>query len=125
MEKRMPVQIQCIDQRWWFVNEDGKHFVSVGVNHLQSDCWLAPYNTEFMLERYGDDLATDDLHFNPDGEALPRLVKATKARLQSIHLHRFGLHTYYFPPQLIAAHFYYLLAIEYSHTGSPFQFEEQ
>ena len=36
------IRVQETDGVWWFVDGTGAPFVSIGVNHLQSDCWLAP-----------------------------------------------------------------------------------
>lgn len=52
---------------WWLVDDDGVPFVTLGVNHVQPICWLAPYNRAESLARYGTDLAVPDGGFNVDG----------------------------------------------------------
>lgn len=107
---------------WWLVSAEGKRFVSIGINHLQPDCWLAPYNRDFMLQRYGADLATADGRFNPDGEALPRLVDATKAKLHDLGFNTLGIHTYGVPARLFRDEFYYCVDIRAISLGSRFRF---
>ncbi len=113
------------DAVWWLLNPQGERFVSIGANHLQSDCWLAPYNRDEMLARYGQDLATDQDLFNPQGQALPRLVSSVLTQLQELGFNSLGLHTYDVPASFYGEQMYYLRAIELVPLGSRFRFGEQ
>jgi hypothetical protein len=116
------IQIKCIDQVWWFVR-DGEPFVSLGVNHLQPDCWLAPYNREASLARYGDDLAdADGRRFNPDGQGLRRLVDAMIDRIQQWGFNSLGMHTHGVPARLYQSRIPYLHCINAVHLGSRYRF---
>ncbi|MCM8532264.1 MAG: hypothetical protein NE330_13970, partial [Lentisphaeraceae bacterium] len=53
------VRIEKIDGAWWFINADGKRFVSMGVNHLEPHLWLSPYNKDVTLKRYGADMVDE------------------------------------------------------------------
>ncbi len=78
-----------------------------------------------MLDRYGSDLATRDGRFNAEGEALPRLVQATKRRLADLGFNTFGIHTYDVPAWMFADEFFYCVAVEALPLGSQFRFGEQ
>ena len=110
---------------WWLVDVDGAPFVSLGVNHVQPDCWLAPYNRAFMRNRYGPDLDTPEGGFNPGGQALPRLVDATVARIRGLGFNTLGIHTAGVPARLFADDLFYCVAIDVFPLGSRFRFGEQ
>lgn len=122
---RPTIQTRNIDGVWWLINADGDAFVSLGVNHLQSDCWLAPQNRSLMLERYGRDLDRGDGRFNPEGRALPKLVGSLAKRLKDLRFNTLGIHTLDVPARLFADDFYYGVAIEVHPLGSRFRFGEQ
>ena len=61
------VHVEQIDGTWWFVDPDGKRFVSVGVNHIEPHLWLAPYNRAETLRKYGADFVGPDGRFNSAG----------------------------------------------------------
>lgn len=110
---------------WWLISPEGDPFVSLGVNHLQPDCWLAPYNREHMLQTYGEDLEGSSGRFNPDGRAPPLLVGDLTQRLRAMRFNTLGMHTYDVPPALFADTMYYCLAIEYVPLGSRYNFQQQ
>jgi len=109
---------------WWLISPEGDPFVSLGVNHLQPDCWLAPYNREHMLRTYGGDLEGTPGRFHPDGQALPRLVDRLIPRLRGMGFNTLGIHTVDVPARLFADHLYYCVAVEFHPLGSRFRFGE-
>ncbi len=121
----MTIRVIQDEGRWWLQDVEGHPFVSIGINHLQSDCWLAPYNRHVMLERYGPDLADEQDNFNAEGKALPQLVDATLTRLELMGFNSLGLHTYDVPSGLYADRMFYCRAIEVFPLGSRFKFDEQ
>lgn len=120
-----PMQLVCEEGVWWFAEARGERAVSVGINHLQPDCWLAPYNREAMLERYGGDLEGSPVRFNRQGQALPRLMDSVKARLREWGFNALGMHTYDVPPEYYADEFHSCVAIEHYPLGSRFRFGEE
>lgn len=116
------VRVERVGGSWWFVDADGAPFVSIGVNHLQPDCWLAPYNKDASLARYGGDLATGDNRFNTAGTALPRLVDDLVDRLRSWSFNTFGIHVEGVPARLYADRMYYAVCIHAVRLGSQFRF---
>lgn len=110
---------------WWLQDARARRFASLGVNHLQSDCWLAPYNRDFMVKRYGRDLVGPDGQFNPEGKALRRLVDDVKNDLLDLGFNTLGMHTYGIPVEFFANEFYYCVAIEHFPLGSRYQFGKQ
>ena len=121
----MNISLTQKDHRWWFVDTEGRPFVSLGANHLQSDCWLAPYNREWMLERYGSDLADEQNRFNPAGNALPKLVTNTLNKLQDVGFNSLGMHTYDVPVDLYDSRMFHLRAIEMFPLGTRYRFASQ
>ncbi len=110
------------DHVWWLVDSAGRRFVSLGINHLQPDCWLAPYNREATLARYGADLEADDGGFNPHGTALKRLVDASLARMRDWGFNTLGMHTHGVPAALFRDQCCYAVCLDAVHLGSRFRF---
>lgn len=119
------VTVQKIDGVWWFVDPNGEPFISLGVNHVQADCWLAPYNHEHSLQSFGGDLATSARQFNPDGQGIRRLMDWVKRRMGDMHFNTLGIHTYGIPAEAYSNDFYYCIAIEAFPLGSRYRFDEQ
>ena len=120
MPKR--VSLSQVEGWWRFQNACGERFFSVGVNHFQPDCWLAPQNKELMLHRYGDDLEGSHGEFNQSGQGLRNLSSSLCERLKAWGFNTFGMHTYGVPHAYFADTFYYPIAIEYHPLGSRFKF---
>lgn len=66
------VHLEQIDDVWWFVDGDGKKFVSTGMNHMQANIRFAPYNKDFWAEEFGEDILRNG-NFNPG--AVPEIKK--------------------------------------------------
>jgi hypothetical protein len=103
------IGVEHRDGVWWLVNAAGERFVSLGVNHVQGDCWLAPYNRQWSLEKYGPDLAGPDGEFNPNGAALPRLMANVLATMGRWQFNTLGVHTAGVPPRLFKDDVYYVV----------------
>ena len=43
--------VNQIDGVWWFIDAEGKKFVSIGLNHIEPHLWLAPYNKAATLKK--------------------------------------------------------------------------
>jgi hypothetical protein len=122
IEERPMIRVQETDGVWWFVDGTGAPFVSIGVNHLQSDCWLAPYNREASLARYGTDLATREGRFNARGTGLRSLVGSLLDRLQTWGFNTIGVHVEDVPVSLYANRMYYAVNLDTVRLGSAFRF---
>lgn len=120
-----PVRLIEDDGVWWLCGPTEERFVSVGINHIQSDCWLAPYNRDYMEERYGADLGLADGRFNGEGEGLVKLLADLKEGLRDLGFNTFGMHTFDVPERLYADEFHYCVAIDYYPLGSRYRFGEQ
>ncbi len=116
------VTVRETDGVWWLVDGQGCPFVTLGINHVQPDCWLAPYNREASLAKYGADLATPDHRFNPEGQALRRLMDNVLSLLDRWRFNTLGIHTYGVPARLFRDRVFYAVEIGAAHFGSRFRF---
>ena len=66
------VHVEKSDDIWWFVDGNGKKFISTGMNHMQPNIRFAPYNKDYWVEEFGTDIMADG-KFNPN--ALPEIKK--------------------------------------------------
>ena len=119
------ISLSCTNGQWRFRNVCGELFFSIGVNHFQPDCWLAPHNKDLMLSRYGEDLEGEPGAFNPSGKGLHNLSESLGKRLKGWGFNSFGMHTYGVPHSYLATDFYYPIAVEYDPLGSRFKFDKQ
>lgn len=87
------VHIKQIDGVWWFIGPDGKKFVSNGVNHIEPHLWLAPYNKEATLKRYGRDLVHADGTFNTAGSAARKWIDRQVEICEDLHFNTFAKHS--------------------------------
>ena len=68
------VYVKQIDDVWWFIGPDGQKFWSAGVNHIEPHLYLAPYNKNETMAKYGKDLLDDNGKFNTTTGAAQRLI---------------------------------------------------
>ncbi|YCM44286.1 hypothetical protein V2O64_23565 [Verrucomicrobiaceae bacterium 227] len=107
------IHVKQIDGVWWFINPEGKRFVSLGVNHIEPHLWLAPYNFKATLKRYGRDMITIDGHFNTKGEAAKKWIDRQVEVTQSLHFNTFGPHTHgSIDPALYKDQIYYVARLD-------------
>ena len=107
------VQVKQIDGVWWFISPDGDRFVSLGVNHIEPHLWLAPYNKEATLKRYGQDMVTESGQFNPDGQAVKRWIDRQLEVCRDLHFNTFGKHTHKkIDPDLYRDRMFYIASLE-------------
>ncbi len=114
--------VQCLNGVWWFVDADGGPFVSLGVNHIQPNCWLAPYNRDASLARYGADLATSDDRFDIGGRGVRLLMRSLVGRLKKWGFNSLGMHIQDVPVDTYAGDLYSVACIDAYHLGSRFRF---
>lgn len=88
------VRVKQIDGIWWFIGPDGDRFVSLGVNHVEPHLWLAPYNKDATLKRYGQDMVSADGHFNTHGQAARKWIDRQAAICRDLNFNTFGPHTH-------------------------------
>ncbi|MEM7143642.1 MAG: beta-agarase [Verrucomicrobiota bacterium] len=106
------VRVEQIDGVWWFIGPDGDRFVSIGVNHIEPHLWLAPYNQEATLARYGEDMLVEG-RFNPNGEAARKWIDAQVKTSKGMHFNTFGVHTHgSIEPDLYKDQIYYVARMD-------------
>jgi len=104
------VRTQQIAGVWWLINAAGERFVTLGVNHVDPAPWLAPYNREATLKRYGNDFVDENGQFNPKSEGARRWVARVLALMNEWHFNTIGMHG---PPHpLFKAARYYVASIQ-------------
>ncbi|TWT81503.1 hypothetical protein CA13_29560 [Planctomycetes bacterium CA13] len=107
------VRVEQIDGVWWFISPDGQKFVSLGVNHIEPHLWLAPYNQEATLKRYGADMLTPQGRFDTDSEAAEKWINRQVEICRDLRFNTFGKHTHpSISPSLYQDKVYYLASLE-------------
>lgn len=107
------VRIEQIDGVWWFIGPDGEKFVSNGVNHIEPHLWLAPYNKEATLQKYGKDLVHKDGTFNTAGRAARKWINRQVEICKDLHFNTFAKHTHdQIDPRLYKDQIYYVISLE-------------
>lgn len=106
---------------WWLINAQGEQFVSIGVNHVQASCWLAPYNHEVTLKKYGRDFVDEHGRFNPRGKAVERWVANVLRIMKDWGFNTLGMHTHGPPHPLYKDQVYYV-ASTYTARLAAYQF---
>lgn len=103
------VRVEQVDGVWWFINAEGEPFVSIGVNHVEPHLWLAPYNKEATLERYGADLVDANGHFDTNSVAAKEWIDRQVEITDALHFNTFGVHTHHtIDPALYSDQVYHL-----------------
>jgi hypothetical protein len=109
------VRVEQIDGTWWFVDPDGKRFVSLGVNHIEPHLWLAPYNRAETLRKYGADFVGPDGRFNSAGTAARQWMERQLSVCADLNFNTLGKHTH---PTIDSALYqdriYYVVSLETS-----------
>ena len=107
------VRVEQVDGVWWFIGPDGDRFVSLGVNHIEPHLWLASYNREATLERYGSDMVSTDGRFDTNSEAAQRWIDRQVEICQDLQFNTFGKHTHpAISPRLYRDQIYYIASLE-------------
>ena len=88
------IHVEQIDGVWWFINGEGERFVSLGVNHIEPHLWLAPYNRNATLKRYGDDMIDENGCFDTDSEAAKKWINRQVEIVHGMSFNTFGPHTH-------------------------------
>jgi len=85
-----------IEQRggvWWLVGPDDKPFVTLGLNHVSPQVFLASYNREATIERYGTDIVGPNGRFNNDGAGAKKWMESVFADMRDWGFNSLGMHT--------------------------------
>ena len=107
------VRVEKIDGVWWFISPDGEKFVSNGVNHIEPHLWLAPYNKEQTLRRYGKDMVDARGHFNTSGSAARKWIDQQVKHARGLNFNTFAKHTHdSIDPKLYKDQIYYVASLE-------------
>ena len=107
------IRVEQIDGVWWFINADGEKFVSVGVNHIEPHLWLAPYNRDSTLKKYGSDLINQAGHFNSRGKAAAKWIDRQVEICRDLGFNTFGKHVHpSIDPKLYQDQIYYIASLE-------------
>ena len=88
------IYVKQIDGVWWFIGPEGEKFVSIGANHIEPHLWLAPYNKEATLKKYGGDFINDKGIFNTKGEAAKKWIDQQVITYRDLYFNTFGRHTH-------------------------------
>lgn len=88
------VSVKKLDGVWWFIGPDGEKFISVGVNHIEPHLYLAPYNKEATLKRYGEELIDEDGVFDAYSRAAHRFIEGQIAICRDLGFNTFGRHVH-------------------------------
>jgi len=86
------VYVKQIDGVWWFIGPDGEKFVSLGVNHIEPHLWLAPYNIDSTLKKYGADMVDQNGAFNTQGKAAQKWIEHVKVLCDDLGFNTFAKH---------------------------------
>ena len=84
------VHVGQVDGTCWFVDPDGKRFVSIGVNHIEPHLWLAPYNRAETLRENGADFLEPDGRFNSAGPAARTWMEPQLLVCADLHFNTLG-----------------------------------
>ncbi|MDZ8119106.1 hypothetical protein [Pontiella agarivorans] len=88
------VHVEQIDGVWWFISPTGEKFISMGVNHIEPHLWLAPYNKQATLDRYGNDMVDENGRFDTSSEGAEKWINRQVEICDDLHFNTFGKHTH-------------------------------
>jgi glyoxylase-like metal-dependent hydrolase (beta-lactamase superfamily II) len=77
---------------WWFVDPDGRRFVSIGINHIEPVLIVADGNREAFRARYGDDLVGPGGFGDPNGKAAAGWLADSMKLVRSWGFNTLGVH---------------------------------
>ncbi|MFC2089359.1 beta-agarase [Bacteroidota bacterium] len=107
------IYVKQIDNVWWFIGPDGERFVSQGVNHIEPHLYLAPYNKEETMKKYGDELIDGKGLFDTNTEAAQKFIDGQIAICKDLHFNTFAKHTHAsIAPELYMDKTYYIASFE-------------
>ncbi|MDZ8119087.1 hypothetical protein [Pontiella agarivorans] len=107
------VRVENIDGVWWFISPEGEKFISMGINHVEPHLWLAPYNKEATLKRYGADMVDENGYFNTDGAAAKKWIDQQLVMTRDLNFNTWGRHTHpEIKPSLYEDQIYYLASLQ-------------
>ena len=107
------VHVKQIDGVWWFIGPEGNRFLSLGVNHIEPHLWLAPYNREATLKRYGQDMIDAEGRFDTKSDAAKKWIDRQVEICEDLHFNSFGKHIHpTIDPVLYQDQVYFLAAME-------------
>lgn len=117
------VRVEKVDGVWWFVGPDGRKFISMGVNHIEPHLWVAPYNKEATIKKYGADFLGAQGQFDTHSTAAKKWMDRQLEICGDLHFNTLGKHTHpSIDPQLFQDRIYYVVSLE---TASLSDWREQ
>ena len=107
------IYVKQIDEVWWFIGPDGEKFISQGVNHIEPHLYLAPYNKEATIKKYGAELIDEQGMFDTTTEAAQKFIDGQIAICKDLNFNTFGKHTHAsIAPELYMDKTYYIASLE-------------
>jgi hypothetical protein len=107
------IYVKQIEGVWWWIGPEGEKFLSLGVNHIEPHLWLAPYNKDATLDRYGQDMIDDEGRFDSHSNAAEKWINRQVEICEDLHFNTFGKHTHpSIDPSLYQDKIYYLVSLE-------------
>ena len=88
------IKVKKINGSWWFIDPDGKKFISLGVNHIEPHLWLAPYNKKFTQNKYGKNIIDGNGKFDTKSNAAKKWIDQQISYCKELKFNTFGKHTH-------------------------------
>lgn len=107
------VRVEQIDGVWWFIDADGMPFVSTGVNHIEPHLWLAPYNKDETLRKYGQDMVNEHGYFDTTSKAARKWINRQVEICRDLNFNTWGRHTHpAIDPKLYMDQVYFIVSMQ-------------
>ena len=92
--KKNFIKVKKIKGIWWFIDPDGRKFISLGVNHIEPHLWLAPYNKKFTQKKYGKNIIDEKGKFDTKSNAAKKWIAQQISYCKELNFNTFGKHTH-------------------------------
>ncbi|MGC9341536.1 MAG: hypothetical protein ACP5E3_02455, partial [Bacteroidales bacterium] len=107
------VYVKQIDDVWWFIGPAGEKFVSLGVNHIEPHLYLAPYNKNETINKYGKELIDNNGIFDTNTKAAQNFINGQIKICKDLNFNTFGRHIHSsIDPKLYMDKIYYVAYFE-------------
>lgn len=85
-------RLAVVEGIWWFINPEGKKFISLGVNHIEPVLLCSENNRELFVKKYGEDLIGPTGHPNNKGNAAKRWLNDSVKQIKQWGFNSLGMH---------------------------------